>query len=1085
MKRNQLLVLILFVFAGISQAYGSHIAGAELVYECLGNNNYRIRLKMYRDCTPGITTGFDDPLLLYIFESASGNVFEEREIDVPFNIPQVVPENWNACVGTPYNLCIESGEYVAVINLPALTGGYNIGWSRCCRNSAITNLAAPECEGITFLARVPGPQEATCNSMPVFNRNPSIFLCAGEPYFFDYSATDADGDSLVYTISNPFTGTNLAGLGTGNNNPGSSCGSSVPPSLSLGLGATPFNPMGPPPYRNVVFASGHSFLNPFGPGGYVNINPTTGYLEAFPSNLGVYVMAVSVKEYRNGVFLSENKRDFQFHVIACIPQGPPPVLTHNLAGLNLVNDTIYVEAGRPFCYEFTVTDPMQPSSIEVTPLSVSFGGNGGFPPPYATIQVNGTTPPVTGQICWKPACDYVGNLVPMIISARDVNDCPNYNMIFDTVWVRVLPPVIAPPVTQAATGSLPTNGDTIVLGVQNNFCFDFMVIDTLGGGDLVGQCFLQNQNGTLLNQVQTVTTTTVGDTVFGQVCWSTYCNYGFFYMFVIQGTDNYQCEPYNVTRDTIYLMVPLPYNPAPQTNIDLSPAPTNGDTVQAVVNEGFCFNFSVLDTSFTAGVDVNFDVSIYNQSGMQIVNNPVTYSVFAGSDSLNGIDSIAGQICWTPNCENVDELLMLVIRGDQENVCLLHGYDSDTFWIRVTAPVVALPLISHDLGPNFPGNQVINVHDDESFCFTFKLEDTVSPTNVIYSIQVYDAFGGLHTGQPPVLTFTSQYDSLLEGTICWTVPCELGNQTFKIKMTGRDSFDCRITEMVHDSVLITHLDNPPSALRFCNATVLDGDAGIEISWEANLESDVVGLVVYRKRDDDSAFAVMDTIFNLSDTVYIDGDTVILDVDGHSYCYRMRVVDRCANGSPLSDVICTVKLTAVADGYTSALNWTPFVGWNVMQYDIWRGAPIAGGFPSELYSTSDQDATAYVDAVVNEARLCYRIAAIADGGGCAERSWSNEACVNFPPTLYVPTGFTPNGDGLNDFFTSFGEFAETFRLEVFDRWGKLIFVSEDAAIGWPGSENGIAAPEGVYVFKVRVVGYNGEVLERNGNVTLIR
>ena len=119
-------------------------------------------------------------------------------------------------------------------------------------------------------------------------------------------------------------------------------------------------------------------------------------LEAFPASNGIYVMAVSVKEYRNGNLLSENKRDFQFHVIACRPQGPAPILTHNLSGLTTIGDTVFVMAGRPFCYQFTVADNFFPSSIQVTPLSVSFGGNGGFPPPYATIQTSGTTPPVTG-----------------------------------------------------------------------------------------------------------------------------------------------------------------------------------------------------------------------------------------------------------------------------------------------------------------------------------------------------------------------------------------------------------------------------------------------------------------------------------------------------------------------------------------------------------------------------------------------------------------------------------------------------------------------------------------------------------------
>lgn len=1070
MKISLRLLPVLLLLWMPSHVDATHIAGAELVYSCSGNNLYHIKLKMYRDCLNG-QADFDDPLRLYIFRGSNGSVYDTYDLPKPSSTPEIIPENWSACVATPYSICVEVGTYVINVTLPPITGGYDIGWSRCCRNNGITNLANPECEGITFSAHIPGPQEATCNSMPEFNHSPSIFLCAGETYYFDYSATDPDGDSLVYSLSHPFGGVNTQGLGTGN--PTLGCPVSLPPQLSL------TNPMGPPPYTGVQYAFGHTANNPFGPGGHANINPTTGYLEAFPANLGIYVMAVSVKEYRNGVLLSENKRDFQFHVLACQPQGPPPAVNHNLSGLNTNGDTIIVTAGRPFCYEFTVNDPQFPSMIEVTPISVSFGGNGGFPPPYATIQLSGSTPPVVGTVCWRPACDYVGDVVPMIISARDVNDCPNYNIVFDTVWVRVLPPVVAPPVVTASTPGLPMNGDTIILGVQENFCFDFVVIDTLGGGNLLGQCFLKDTLGNLLGQVHSVTTTQVGDTIFGRVCWETYCNYGHVYMFVVTGTDEYQCPPDNVTRDTVYLRVPLPYNPNPVLTTDISLSTTNGDTILANVNESFCFSLTVMDTALSAGQGVNFSATVYDAHWIPITNNPFTYFVSGNTDS------IGGTICWTPQCESVDQLLKIVVRGDQENACQLHSYDIDTLYVRVSEPFKPLPLISHDLGPNFPGNQQLDVQDNETFCFTFELEDTVTPTHVVYEVEVFHANGTPFVGALPSITYTTQSDSLLQGTICWTVPCALANEQFKIKMTGRDTFDCRLSNRVYDSVTVSHTENPPAALRFCNATVQDDDASILLTWQANVESDVIGFVVYRQRDDEAVFTVHDSILHVTAVSYVDVTDV--QADDHSYCYRMAVVDRCGNTSPLSETICTILLTGNPVDYTSVLNWTEFVGWGSgpVEYQIWRNAPIEGGFDPTLLETMPPHILTYVDPVVNKARLCYRIVAISDGSGCAETSQSNESCVNFPPTLYVPTAFTPNGDGLNDYFSSFGEFVERFRLDIYDRWGKLLYSSTDVNQGWDGNLDGVGVPEGTYVYKVEVVGYNGAVLHKEGSVTLIR
>jgi gliding motility-associated-like protein len=463
-----------------------------------------------------------------------------------------------------------------------------------------------------------------------------------------------------------------------------------------------------------------------------------------------------------------------------------------------------------------------------------------------------------------------------------------------------------------------------------------------------------------------------------------------------------------------------------------------------------------------------------------ILNNPITYSVFGNTDS------ISGEICWTPACESVDQLVKLVIRGDQENACQLHTYDTDTIYVRVTEPFKPLPLISHDLGPVFPGNQQIDVTDDENFCFTFELRDTVVPAQLVYEVNVAYANGAPFTGIPPTLAYTTQTDSLLQGTICWTVPCALANQQFMITMIGRDSFDCRLSNRVHDTVWVSHTENPPSPLTFCNATVADDDASVTLTWQRNqFESDVIGYVVYRQRDDEPLFTVHDSIFSLTDSSY--SDLTNVQADEHSYCYRMAVVDRCGNTSPISDQICTILLKSNPIDYTTLLNWTEFVGWNNVptEYQVWRGSPIEGGFAPTLLETMAPSAFSYLDPVVDKARLCYRIIAISDGSGCAEQSQSNESCVNFPPTLFVPTAFTPNGDGLNDYFSSFGEFVESFHLDVFDRWGKLLYASDDVNQGWDGNLEGFPIPEGVYVYKISVTGYNGEVLQKEGSVTLIR
>lgn len=67
-------------------------------------------------------------------------------------------------------------------------------------------------------------------------------------------------------------------------------------------------------------------------------------------------------------------------------------------------------------------------------------------------------------------------------------------------------------------------------------------------------------------------------------------------------------------------------------------------------------------------------------------------------------------------------------------------------------------------------------------------------------------------------------------------------------------------------------------------------------------------------------------------------------------------------------------------------------------------------------------------------------------------------------LYVPSAFTPNKDGLNDIFKAeYGENITDFQLQVFNKWGEIVFVSRDINKGWDGSYQNITQPIGVYVW----------------------
>ncbi|MEP7238004.1 MAG: T9SS type B sorting domain-containing protein [Ferruginibacter sp.] len=90
-------------------------------------------------------------------------------------------------------------------------------------------------------------------------------------------------------------------------------------------------------------------------------------------------------------------------------------------------------------------------------------------------------------------------------------------------------------------------------------------------------------------------------------------------------------------------------------------------------------------------------------------------------------------------------------------------------------------------------------------------------------------------------------------------------------------------------------------------------------------------------------------------------------------------------------------------------------------------------------------------------------------------------------LYIPSAFTPNADGKNDEFKSyFGENVTAYNLQIFSRYGKLVFETTDKNKGWDGTYKGVVQPQGMYVW---IVNYevNGKPYKQllKGSVLLIR
>ncbi|MBL7951167.1 MAG: PKD domain-containing protein [Flavobacteriales bacterium] len=289
MKRQALLVVSL---CWSVLALATHILGGEMYYDKLAGDEYRITLKLYRDCGPGNVngTGFDAEAQLAVYNGL-GLLQSTHFVPLPVGGEQPVPVDLNnPCLAVPGTICATWALYTTVLELPPNPTGYVISYQRCCRTPSMTNLPTGLLQGLTCTVQIPPSGVTLVNSSPRFQEYPPVVLCIGQDMVFDHSATDPDGDQLVYDLYTPFAG---------------------------GTPDFPQPMAGPPPYAPIVWGNGYSGAVPMDGAPGVAVDPSTGAFTVHPTVIGSFTVGVRVREFRNGVQLSESIRDVRMDVVAC------------------------------------------------------------------------------------------------------------------------------------------------------------------------------------------------------------------------------------------------------------------------------------------------------------------------------------------------------------------------------------------------------------------------------------------------------------------------------------------------------------------------------------------------------------------------------------------------------------------------------------------------------------------------------------------------------------------------------------------------------------------------------------------------
>ena len=212
--------------------------------------------------------------------------------------------------------------------------------------------------------------------------------------------------------------------------------------------------------------------------------------------------------------------------------------------------------------------------------------------------------------------------------------------------------------------------------------------------------------------------------------------------------------------------------------------------------------------------------------------------------------------------------------------------------------------------------------------------------------------------------------------------------------------------------------------------------------------------------------------------------------GETFSFRLTdACDREVNTNAVEPVVLEVR--ELFPG-SNQLSWTPLINGldGAITYDVFRSE--AGGVLTPV--VSDLLDLSYVDNFLTSSGVeaCYKVRARFRPTGVAPTESfvfsSNEACVTPMPELYMPSAFSPNGDGINDVFGPFFSSPpplEGFHFKVWDRWGSLIHETRDPLDWWDGTNQVQPLPTGPYVYILLYTVGEGEYRNRSGTVNLFR
>lgn len=1168
---KQIVALFISVFSFLfvhHTALATHLIGGNIGYEYVGptpgnpnQSRFQITLEAYMDCnsvnwsSPTNPTGFpEQSVTVGVYEGALNptnaishiptfnqtGLFLVDSNFVDPNLPQICD---------PFNLlsnvCVYLVTYQGTVDVDNSADGYWIVYDRCCRPSGIVNLSGSGAQSFVYSTWIPA-QNGTIvqNSNAVFSDTLLSYICRTDTAYISNIATDPDGDSLVYSLETPYNGI------TGNGNAGSN-----PPVMNY-LNA-PMNPYTIPP-PTALYQTGYNLNDLLGATGYSAVDPNSGLTTFLTNQIGSFVAAVEIKEYRNGNIVGVTRRNMLLISDNC-PNNNAPNQNTTVLDPSAVGPLNYVvEAGDTVCFDLNYED------LDNDP--VSFEATSNIFDPAITNPAATVISPVQGigsvssTICWNTGChqgrDSAYTVDVMVVDSA----CPPLQLP-QTVYIKVNPYVgpenIFGDSIFCITGDTVTYTADTIAGVTYTWSVIGGTIVSANGSpsvDVIWNAALPT--GTIeLNTVNTLGC--ISDPLTRTITLSN--------VITEAGTPQSFCPGSQVTlggnpttsdpNNSILWSPSTGLNDPTLANPIASPTITTTYTVE-VTNSLGCVGYDTVTVSvfspIPSGIQNNYflcpggDFQV-NINGSQFLWQPTTG--LSNSTIGNPVVSPAASTIYTVTytdingCNNADTMnvdvnsVVPTDAGPDLSVCF---GDSVTLGGTPTSPPFTSFLWSPNTGMNNDtlANPTVLTSNSTTYIVQTSNDTCTGVDTVVVNV----------VSAPPLTlsndTTACSYDSVMliatgNGTFLWNNGASLSDSTIATPFANPDStttYTVTLTDVngcTNEDSMTLSVQQPPltsagGQFNACKNTPVSiggnptGPVGTTFSWgpvtgldnanaanpSATVSADITYIVTVTDNlgcmSTDSAEVLVFSISQLSDTVLCTNIAFQPQVNVNNGVGPFSFL--WSNGSSLSDstILNPTIYTGQFDQYlffaADSNGCTDTLGFNISAalsssaaFDYTVLPSCTDAFVS--VTNNSNNAVAYEWYVNGELQstsaspdlsFSYgnnsEILLITESlDGCFDTLTTTVQAQSFEDLALIEASnvFTPNGDGVNDFFElkTNGDFGDCVELSIFNRNGVLVHQSTGGVHTWNGrSSTGQKYSDGVYyyIYKINNKEYTGHV-----------